>query len=404
MGRRVRARDVARLAGGSIVFHRLRSFLTMLGILIGISSVILLTSIGEGTRRFVLGQFTQFGTNIMAINPGKTQTSGVPGAFGATIRKLTIDDAEAIRRAPQIEALVPTVAGTARVEGGGRARSVLIVGTTAQVPEVFNFQVRQGSFLPTGDPHTASTVTVLAPKLKRELFGDANALGEHVRIGGRRFQVVGVMEPKGELLGFDLDDRAYIPVSQAQSLFNTDGLWEIDVKFSLGADTATVADSIRRILKDRHRGEEDFTVTTQTEMLDVFGRVLSIVSVAVGGIAGISLVVGAIGILTMMWIGVNERTSEIGLAMSLGATRGQILALFLVEAALLSTLGGVAGVACGMTVGRLAKLLLPGLPVETPFRYVVAALVVSLAVGLASGVLPARRAAKLDPIDALRAE
>ncbi len=400
----MRARDLARLAGGSISFHRLRSFLTMLGILIGIASVILLTSIGEGTRKFVLGQFSQFGTNIMAISPGKTQTSGLPGAFAATIRKLTIDDAEALRRSPLIEALVPMIAGTARVEGGGRARNVLIVGTTSQVPEVFDFQVRQGSFLPAGDPRTASTVAVLAPKLKRELFGDANALGQHVRIGGRRFQVIGVMEPKGELLGFDLDDRVYIPASQAQSLFNTDGLWEIDIRFTLGADAATVADSIRSILKDRHRGEEDFTITTQTEMLDVFGRVLGIVSVAVGGIAGISLVVGAIGILTMMWIGVNERTSEIGLAISLGATRGQILTLFLAEAALLSTLGGAAGVACGMGIGWMAKLFLPGLPIETPIPYVLAALAVSLAVGLASGVLPARRAANLDPIEALRAD
>ena len=400
----MRAWDVAKLAGGSILFHRLRSSLTMLGILIGIASVILLTSIGEGTRRYVIGQFTQFGTNLVSVNPGRVQTSGIPGALGATIRKLTLEDAEAIRRSPNVESLLPLIAGTARVEGGGRARSVLIVGTTSDVPAVFNFNVRQGSFLPPGDPRTGSTVTVLAPKLKRELFGDRNALGEHVRIGGRRFRVIGVMESKGELLGFDLDDRAYIPVAQAQSLFNTDALFEIDFKFSLGADTREVAAGVRKILMDRHDGAEDFTITTQSEMLDVFGRVLGIVSVAVGGIAGISLIVGAIGILTMMWIGVNERTSEIGLALSLGATRGQVLALFLAEASLLSTAGGAAGVAAGMGIARLAQLFLPGLPVETPLPYVVAAIAVSLCVGLASGVLPARRAARLDPIDALRAD
>ena len=400
----MRATDVARLAGGAILFHRLRSSLTMLGILIGIASVILLTSVGEGTRRFVIGQFTQFGTNIVAVNPGKTQTSGIPGALGATVRKLTVEDAEAIRRAPSVESLVPVIAGTARVEGGGRARSVLIVGVTSDGPAVFNFNVRQGSFIPPGDPRSGSTVTVLAPKLKRELFGDQNALGEHVRIGGRRFRVIGVMEPKGELLGFDLDDRAYIPVAQAQSLFNTDALWEVDFKFSLGADATEVVAAVREILRDRHGGEEDFTITTQSEMLDAFGRVLGIVSIAVGGIAGISLVVGAIGILTMMWIGVNERTSEIGLALSLGATRAQLLVLFLAEASLLSTLGGAAGVAVGMGIARGAQVFLPGLPVETPVPYVLAALAVSLAVGLASGVLPARRAARLDPIEALRAE
>jgi putative ABC transport system permease protein len=269
---------------------------------------------------------------------------------------------------------------------------------------VFRFEVRQGSFLPPGDPRQGGTVVVLAPKLKRELFGDANALGEHVRVGGRRFQVIGVMEPKGELLGFDLDDRVYIPVSQAESLFNRDGLYEIDVKFALGADARDVRDKMRAVLTERHRGEEDFTVTTQTEMLEVFGRVLGIVSVAVGGIAGISLVVGAIGILTMMWIGVNERTSEIGLSLSIGATRGQVLSLFLIEAALLSTIGGAAGVLVGIGIARLIQLFLPGLPVSTPLRYVVAAILTSLAVGLASGVLPARRAARLDPIEALRTE
>ena len=366
--------------------------------------MILLTSIGEGTRQYVLNQFSQFGTNIMAINPGRTQTTGIPGALGATIRKLTLEDAEAIRRLPQVESLVPVIAGTARVEGNGRARNVLIAGTNAEVPAVFTIGVRQGSFLPPGDPRTGATVTVLAPKLKRELFGDANALGEYVRIGGRRFQVIGVMEPKGQILGFDLDDRAYIPIAQATTLFNRDAIQEIDVRFRLSADPRDVAAAVERMLVDRHRGEEDFTVTTQAEMLDVFGKVLNIVSVAVGGVAGISLVVGAIGILTMMWIGVNERISEIGLAMSIGATRGQILTIFLAEASLLSTMGGWPGWLWGSGSARLGQILLPGLPVVTPIPYVVAALVVSFVVGLVSGVMPARRAANLDPIEALRAD
>lgn len=396
--------DLAKLAGSAIVFHRLRSLLTMLGITIGIASVILLTSIGEGTRRFIFDQFSQFGTNILMVSPGKTQTSGLPGSLGATIRKLTVDDAEALRRIPEVEALVPLCVGTARVEGNGRARNVLVVGVNHEVPLVYTFAVRQGAFLPPGDPRSGTTVAVLAPKLKHELFGDTSALGEHVRVGGRRFLVTGVMEPKGEILGFDLDDRVYIPVSQALDLFNRDGLQELDVRFALGADARDVAGAIRKVLKERHRGEEDFTVTTQTEMLDVFGRVLGIVSVAVGGIAGISLVVGAIGILTMMWIGVNERISEIGLAMSIGATRQQVLTLFLAEAALLSTLGGAAGVAAGIGLARLGQVFLPGLPVKTPAPYVAAAIVVSLVVGLASGAVPARRAARLDPIEALRTE
>src|SRR5262245_14542045 len=264
----MRTADLTRLAGGSIRFHRLRSLLTMLGILIGIASVILLTSIGEGTRQYVVGQFTQFGTNIMAINPGRTQTTGLPGSLGTTIRKLTLEDAEALRRVPLIENIVPIIAGTARVEGGGRARDVLVVGTNAEIPQVFNFGVRQGSFIPKGDPRSGATIAVLAPKLKRELFGDANALGEYVRVGGAGVRVIGVLERKRHVLGFDLDDRVYIPAAQAMSLFDRDGLIEIDVRFRIGSDTHQVASAVRSVLKDRHRGEEDFTITTQTEMLD----------------------------------------------------------------------------------------------------------------------------------------
>jgi putative ABC transport system permease protein len=216
--------------------------------------------------------------------------------------------------------------------------------------------------------------------------------------------VIGVMEPKGQFLGFDMDDTAYIPVASAQALFHTDELTEIDVLFSREAASDRVKAGIRRVLMDRHGGEEDFTITTQTEMLDVLGRVLAVVSGAVGGIAGISLVVGAIGILTMMWISVGERTGEIGLTRAIGATRSQILRIFLVESALLSLGGGAIGVAAGLGIGWLVRAAVPGLPFHTRPLFVVAALAVSLVVGLASGVLPARRAARLDPLEALRTE
>lgn len=392
------------LAWGSITAHRLRSGLTMLGILIGIASVILLTSIGEGTRRYVLGQFTQFGTNVMAVNPGKTMTTGQPGALAATIRKLTIDDAEALRRIPGVESVVPVSMGMARVQAGERGRSVFVYGVNSELPVVWKFGVRQGTFLPEGDPRRGSPVVVLGPKLKREIFGERNALGDYVHIGGRRFQVIGVMAPKGLLLGFDIDDAAYVPVSRAQQLFNQDELMEVDVTFSQSHDVSAVERGVRRTLMERHDGEEDFTITTQTEMLDVMGRVMGVIGVAVGGIGAISLVVGAIGILTMMWISVNERTAEIGLAKAVGAGSGQVLGLFLIEAALLSSVGGAIGVGVGVGLAWGIKLFLPGLPVHTPPGYVAAALAVSVAVGLLSGVLPARRAARLDPVQALHAE
>jgi len=400
----VKLRDIVRLAWTAVRAHRLRSALTMLGILIGIASVILLTSIGEGTRRYILAEFTQFGTNLLAINPGKIETTGVPGAIGGTIRKLTLEDAEALRRVRGVEKVVPLAMGMARVEAGERGRSVFIYGVNSEVPALWKWGVRQGRFLPAGDPRRAAPLTVLGPKLKREIFGEANALGEHVRIGGRRFLVIGVMTPKGQILGFDIDDAAYVPVAAAQRLFDREELMEIDVLFSERADPRAIVAGVRRVLKERHDGEEDFTITTQTEMLDVLDRVLGIVSVAVGGIGGISLVVGAIGILTMMWISVNERTAEIGLAKALGAAPRQILSMFLLEAALLSLTGGVLGIAAGVGIARVLHWTLPGLPVHTPLRYVAAAALVSLGVGLASGVLPACRAAALDPVEALRAE
>ena len=397
-------RDLFRLAGGAIAGHRLRSALSMVGIAIGIAAVILLTSIGEGTRRYILAQFSQFGTNLIAIHPGKAETSGMPGVFSGTTHHLTIDDAEALGRIAGVERVVPTAFGTARVEAGERARNVAVNGVTPEIQTVWKFRTRQGVFWPESDPRRGAPLTVLGPKLARELFAEANPLGRFVRIGGTRFRVVGVMEPKGEMLGFDLDDTAYVPVATAMQIFNLTDLGEVDLTYSPAEAGPRIEAEVKRVLKARHDDEEDFTVTTQQAMLDVFGNVMGMVTMAVGAIAGISLVVGAIGILTMMWITVSERIEEIGLARAIGASAAQVAALFLVEASMVALLGGAAGVAIGLGLAAVLRWFVPGLPVETPLSFVLVALGVSLAVGLVSGVLPARRAAQLDPIEALRAE
>jgi putative ABC transport system permease protein len=396
-------RDLLGLALGALRAHRLRSFLSMLGIAIGVAAVTLLTSIGEGTRVYVLSQFTQFGTNIMAVNPGKSKTLGIPGVLGGSQRKLTLDDAESLARIPGIETMVPVTMGLARVEAGGRARSVSVLGATPDLPTLWKFGARQGSFWPKGDPRRGSAVAVLGPKLARELFGAASPLGELVRIAGARFRVIGVMQPKGQMMGFDVDDIAIVPVASALSLFNQDELFEIDLIYGNMNETARVAAEVRRVLAVRH-GEEDFTVTTQAAMLDVFGKVMDVITMAVGAIASISLLVGATGILTMMWIAVGERVSEIGLLRALGATAAQVQAMFLAEAIALATLGGLAGIAIGLGLGAMLRLAVPGLPVETPMRFVLAGLVTSFLTGVVAGVAPARRAAALDPIEALRAE
>ena len=397
--------DLMRLAWGAVIGHRLRSMLTALGIAIGIAAVILLTSLGEGIRVYVISEFSQFGTNIVAINPGKSETSGGnPGAIAGTIRKLTVEDVEVLDRLPQVDAVVPVAFGNARVEFEERGRRVFVYGVNSDMPRVWKFGVRQGQFLPPGDMRHGAAVAALGSKLKTELFGEKNALGERVRIGTRPFRVIGVMEPKGQFLNIDLDDTVFVPVSEAMSLLNRDDLLEIDVLYYNAAETQNVVDAIKRVMLDRHDGEEDFTITSQESMLKTLDRIIGVVTAAVGAIGGISLVVGAIGILTMMWISVNESTSEIGLLRALGARRGQVMGFFLLQAALLATAGGALGVAAGLGIIEALRLLVPGLPISTPPEYVLAALGLSFAVGMLSGILPARRAASLDPIEALRAE
>ncbi len=397
------AEDVARQAWRSIRGHRQRSLLTMLGITIGIASVILLTSIGEGTRTYILTEFTQFGTNVVTITEGKTQTTGIPGNFGGTVHPLSLGDTDAISHLPGVADQVPVVMGSAPVVYGARTRNVIVYGVTSPAEDVWRMHVRSGRFLPGGDIRHGAPLVVLGPTLKRELFGQENALGERVRIGGERFLVVGVMESKGQFLGFDIDDAAYVPVSRAMPLFNRDDLAEIDVLTRSSGASDSLVSRIKRTLLSRH-GDEDFTITTQNDMLATLGRIIGIISLAVAGIGAISLLVGAIGILTMMWISVSERTAEIGLAKAIGATPGQILSLYLSEAALLSTGGGLAGLVAGMGLAQVLHLAIPALPVHTPVLYVLLALAVSFAVGLLSGILPARRAARLDPVRALAAE
>jgi putative ABC transport system permease protein len=400
----VDSRDFFTIGSGALRANKMRSALSMLGIAIGVASVVLLTSIGEGTRLYILSEFSQFGTNVLWVNPGKAETSGIPGALGGTTRKLTIEDAVAVGRLPHVEAIVPMVIALARVERGSRARSVAIYGTAPSLPAVWQFEIGQGEFLDNDDPHRSSPIAVLGPKVKRELFGDENPLGKFVRISDNRLRVVGVMAPKGNSLGFDLDDAVYIPVALAMRMFNMEELSEIDVTFSHGGLVDFVEEEVRELLTDRHRGHEDFTITTQTAMLDVFGKVINGITLAVSFIAGISLLVGAVGIFTMMWISVGERVSEIGLMIAVGATREQIQRIFLLEAVILTSVGGAIGAVGGISVALGLRAILPGLPVEIPVDFVFAALAMSVVTGVASGVLPARRAAGLEPVEALHTD
>ena len=399
----MRAADLIRFTGNSVLAHRMRAVLTALGIAVGVAAVVLLTSIGEGVRRFVLAEFTQFGTNIVSVTPGTAQTMGGSiGVFG-TVRPLTIDDAEALRRVPYATASVPVVQGNAEVEGNGRKRRVTVYGTGHEFADAFRFEVAMGRYLPPDDPRAPRSFAVLGSKMARELFGDANALGANVRVGSERYRVVGVMKPKGTMIGFDLDDTVYIPAGRALELFDRESLFEVDVLYEEGAPVNEVVEGIRRLMLDRH-GDEDITITTQQQMLDTLGSVLDVLSFAVAALGSISLLVGAVGIFTIMTIAVRERTSEVGLLRALGAEREQVLALFLLEAVVLSLLGGLAGLAFGIGVAWLLGETIRQLPVSFSPLFMGLALGLSMVIGLLAGILPALNAARLDPVEALRAE
>ena len=400
----IRPADSIHLALRAITAHRLRSFLTLLGIAVGIAAVILLTSIGEGIHRFVLSEFTQFGTNLVSIAPGKVKTSGpAPTGIPTSVRPLTLDDARALRRLPHITAMSATVWGNTEVKGNGRLRRTTVSGVTSEMLKVYSIKVRSGQFLPPEDTENARAFVVLGAKLKSELFGSENALGARLTVGNLQFRVIGVLEAKGQFLGIDLDDAAYIPIARSLELYNRDGLMQIELSYAKGMPVSRISAAIVDTLKARH-GREDFTITTQEDMLRTLSNILDVLTMAVGALGSISLLVGGVGIVTIMTIAVTERTSEIGLLVALGAPRRTILGLFLGEAVVLSALGGAVGLALGFGLAQMLHLLVPALPVHTPISFVLFAELVAVVIGLLAGVLPARRAARLDPVDALRAE
>jgi len=396
-------RDFTHLSISAFLAYRLRSFLTALGIAVGIAAVVLLTSIGEGVHQFVLSEFSQFGTNIIGINPGRATTHGVSiGMFGS-VQPLTIDDSEALRRVPYAESVVSAVQGNAEVEAGGRSRRTTIYGVNQDFPKGFRLQVAAGRFLPADDPDSPRAFAVLGSTVRQALFPHSNPLGKIMRVSGERYRIIGSMASKGQVLGVDMDDSVFIPASRSLSLFNRDGLMEIDVIYREGAPVDVVVAGIERILTARH-GRDDFTITTQQQMMDVLGSVLNVLTFAVAALGSVSLLVGSVGIFTIMTIAVTERTSEIGVFRALGATRQQILGLFLGEAMVLAALGGVAGLLVGVGGAQLLHFFVPALPVQTPWFYVLMAECLALVIGLLAGVLPALRAARFDPIEALREE
>jgi putative ABC transport system permease protein len=393
--------DLLRFAGLALVRHRLRSALSLLGVAIGVTAVVLLTAVGEGARRFVSGQFESLGTNLVIVIPGKNETEGaIPGVGGAA-NDLTLADADALRReVPQAHRVVPVVIGPETVAHHQRSRQVLIIGTTHEFLQVRRLSVRNGSFLPAIDPERSMPVVVLGEGLVRELFGAKNPLGEVVRVGDWRMRVIGVLESKGTQLGMDTDEIAVIPVGSGMRLFDRSSLFRVLVDVRAHAEVEPACERALEVLKKRHDDTEDVTILTQDSVLGAFSAILRGLTAAVAGIAAISLTVAGIGIMNVMLVSVSERTGEVGLLKALGATSGQVLAVFLTEAVLLSTAGGLLGLLVGGGV-CVAVQLLYAFPLQPPLWAVVASLGVSVGSGALFGVLPARRATRLDPVEAL---
>jgi putative ABC transport system permease protein len=399
----MRVADLIALSYRTLVSHKLRSGLTALGLIIGIAAVVILTSIGRGIHAFVLAEFTQFGTHLVAVFPGKTTTFGISGSTISTVRPLTLDDAGSLTNLESVLAVAPLVQGNARIEAGSKQRRSNVLGVGSAVPEVWKIKVAAGRFLPAGEQGNPRAFAVLGAKLASELFAANSPLGQRIRIGSDRYRVIGVMEKKGQMLGFDMDDTIYIPAAKALELFNRESLMEIDLLYKSTASVKQVEKAIKNRLIARH-GMEDFTVVTQNQMLEKMDSILNILTLAVAALGSISLLVGSVGIFTIMTIAVSERISEIGLLRAIGANQSTIFQLFLFEALALSAAGGLIGVLAGIAIVQIAGIAIPALPVQLAWAYIVAAFVVSLLIGIAAGVAPAMKAARLEPLEALRAE
>ena len=398
----MRLPDIGRFVLRALTTARLRTALMLLAMAIGVASVVVLTSLGEGARLYVTGQFAALGSNLLIVLPGRSETTGgPPPLLGETPRDLTLEDAGALGRHHAVRYVAPLVVGSAAVSHGQREREVAVLGSTASLFAIRNLQMDRGSFLPAIDPTQALSVCVLGSKLARELFVNANPLGQWVRVGSSRFRVIGVLAEAGVSIGVDLADIVFIPVASAQALFNTSSLFRIMIEVQDRDQLPAAKKAVQETIRVRHDGEDDVTVIAQDAVLATFDRIFLTLTLAVGGIAAISLLVAGILIMNVMLVAVSQRTAEIGLLKALGAPPRQIMLLFLVESVILALIGAVLGVAAGFGSNWLLAQAYPDFPLQVPVWALADALGVAISAGILCGIMPARRAARLDPVVAL---
>ncbi len=383
-------------------YHRLRTGLCLVGISIGVTAVVLLTSLGEGARRYVNAQFQSLGSNLVFVVPGHADTEGAMPGVGGAPNDLTLEDARALQReVHQVKLVVPVSMGSETVAHRERSKQVSVLGSTADFLLARDLELASGVNLPEMDWELSKPVIVLGGELARELFPGQVPIGQNVRVGDRRMRVIGVIADHGQQLGVDTGLMGLVPVSTAMSMYNESGLFRIFVQVGSHTDTNRITSSLRRVLLERH-GEEDFTCMTHESVAGSLSSIMRALTLALAGIASVSLAVAGIGIMNVMLVSVAERGPEVGLLRALGAGRRQIRGIFLAEAALISVGGGLLGLLFAWLGSRTLSSYFPAFDATPPWWSVVAALSVSIGVGLVFGVLPANKAARLDPVIALR--
>jgi putative ABC transport system permease protein len=400
----VKAVDVTRMSLQALRRYPLRTAMLLLAIAIGVAAVVLLTAVGEGARRYVTGQFSSLGTELLIVLPGRAETAGggIQGLLvGETARELTLEDTMAIARSARIRRVTPLVLGAGTVSYGARERDITVLGTGAAMLDIQHWVMGTGRFLPEGELDTAQPVCVLGSTVASELFAGGAAVGAWLKVGDTRCRVLGVLAAQGLAGGFDVDETVIMPVASAQQIFNTSAVFRILIEATDRDAVAAARREIIEIVKLRHAGEEDITVVTQDALVATFDTIFNMITAGLAGIAAISLVVAGVLIMNVMLVAVSQRTAEIGLLKAVGARNRQIIALFLTEAACLSVLGAAVGIALGAGGIWLMKIAFPVLDFAAPPWASLSAVGVAVASGLVFGILPARRAAALDPVNAL---
>jgi len=397
--------DQIRFNGQIFLRHRVRTGLLLLAVGLGVASVILLTSLGEGARRYVDQEFSALGNQLLIVFPGRKETTGgSPPIYGTAPRDLTLEDAQALDRIPSIEAVAPVIAGTTAIAVESLSREAIVLGSTPEIFQVRQLEVSHGKILPNRTRTEAMAVCVLGSKLKRELFGHSRAIGEWIRAGDRRLRVIGVLVERGESLGMDLSDMIIVPVRTAEQMFNSPGLFRVLIELTGNADASRTEKRILEIIRERHEGDEDITIVSQDAMLAAFDNILATLTLAIAAIAAISLLVAGILIMNLSLISVSQRKREIGLLKAIGASSAQVRQLFLGESLMLVSLGSVAGIIFAWAVVLIIGRLWPVFPIFPPWWSMPAAVGTALLAGLVFSIMPARRASALDPVLALRGQ